>query len=228
MAIVVYIVLVIIAVMLLAWVPLLAAGIYHLKKNGKKTGSIVMVVLGGLWGAISISIFIGGLFIYNQIRSSYKETVFDASSYEGATGKLIVPVSSKAKVRVGPKAGGFLSSEASGGSITLPEGTFTLYSLEITEKDSKGKKWTLSMSPTGNKSSITIKADKDASFDAGPPVKTWLESSVSGQNKFHLSLKSVDRYGNKVVLNSNRSDESRFQILSLDEKVLMEGNFEYG
>jgi ribosomal protein S8 len=65
-------------------------------------------------------------------------------------------------------------------------------------------------------------------LDIGAPITTYIEARKKGKDSFSLSLKSKDKNGDKAIISSYRVGKPKFRILSMDNKLLKEGNFEYG
>ena len=212
--------------LLICWMPLLGIGIYRLKKYGAKPGGIIMTLLGGIWGIGALVIFSLFLFVYFSLLS-YEPTIFNPSEHDGPVGKIQFPLSSDINLYVSDNEGNVLVANGDGDSITLPIGEYYLSSCRFKKKDEKGNKWNLRIYPE-NQNLLSVTETKSPTLDIGPPVKIWIKSVKQGKDSFRFSLESKDKNGNRALLSSNSSGKTSFKILSLDQKVLKEGNFEYG
>jgi len=211
---------------LILWIPLIGIGIYRLKKYGAKPVGIAMTVFGGVWAMGAFAV--GGitLIIYMQIQA-YSVPTFDPATYDGPTGKIEFPFSSDIQLSARGDDGAVVSTKANGDTVELPTGSYSIYSYGFQRKDEDGNVWSLWIKPKSQER-ITFVEGRISKLDMGPPITTSIESNQASSDTFSLSLNSKDKNGNRVLLNCSRAGKTKFQILSMDDRVLQEGSFEYG
>lgn len=217
---------IILIAVLLLWGPLLGMGIYRLKKYGAKPGGIIMTVFGGIWGVGAVVVGGIALLVYLQFQA-YSVPAFDPATHEGPLSKIKFPFSSEICLNVTDSKGNNLKIEGDGDFVELPVGEYNISFCSFEKKDKNGNSWTLRIYPQ-NLSSFKVSEGKFSDLDIGVPITTAIYAGKHGKNSFSLSINSKDKYGNKADLSFYSAGKPKFQILSMDDKILKEGSFEYG
>ncbi len=128
---------------------------------------------------------------------------------------------------------GLTTLAGSGGKWPLPEGTYRLASVSLSQADAKGVQW-MTTSPDVEKiEPFRVRAGETLAMKIGPPLTPAAkpDSAQSGQVPINLFL--VGQAGERYSVGLQKADGVRLpppkvKILDGSGKVLAEGNSEYG
>lgn len=121
----------------------------------------------------------------------------------------------------------------------VPEGTFTPESYALLKQTRDGKVWRLEgvKGELGDLATITVTKGETTEFDLGTPLKVELIRFASGTNKegdtliplyYTIKGKKGESYSLEMKMGARNVPLPKFQILDPNNKVLTEGQFEYG
>jgi len=121
----------------------------------------------------------------------------------------------------------------SGGRWRLPAGRYAVVSLELTETDSAGNRWTFKTSKagTGKLGDFQIRPGESTSFRIGPPFQIRTSMERSGENAlvgFYLEGQAGELYIPGGTRNGTTVPEPEFKIINSSEQVVGSGRFKYG
>jgi hypothetical protein len=215
------------------WIPLIVYGIYKVIRKEKKTGTY-LIVAGSAWCVIAFTAFIltAAYLTYstfNRINTSYKTADFKPDQYQGEIGEMLLSYGKIATITAyDSKNHKSIKSSGTDGKIKFPVGKFSFSNLSITEKDSTGKTWTLSVPLYRKYSNVTVSKNKPVEIKVTPPFIAEVKSSNQfGKDVFDFELKDGD--GNSVsISDGSRSKPPKFQLVDSAGTVVFEKNFEYG
>jgi hypothetical protein len=122
---------------------------------------------------------------------------------------------------------------SSGGQWRLPAGRYAVVSLELTETDSAGNRWTFKTSKagTGRLGDFEIRPGESTSFRVGPPFQIKTSMERSGENAlvgFYLEGQAGELYIPGGTRNGAIVSEPEFTIINGSEQVVGSGRFKYG
>ncbi len=215
------------------WLPLIIYGIYKIIRKENKKGTY-MVVAGSAWCMLILAAFVFACVYftydaYKNIRSPQKTVDFKPEQYQGEIGEIILDYGKNATLS-GYDTKNYSSIKAAGtdGTIKFPAGKYSLSELSITEKDSAGKDWTLSIPLYRKFSNVTVSKDKPLEIKTAPPfIASVAYSSAAGKDVFDFEFK--DGAGNSVsISDGSRKNPPKFQLVDSAGTVVFEKNFEYG
>ena len=124
-------------------------------------------------------------------------------------------------------------------AVRIPVGTYTPESYSLMMKDRSGKICKLeSRRVTGAEPwSFTVEEGETAELDVGPPIKIVPIRYRSAKDRsgqkiipvgYQIVGKQGEHYAHGVLMGSRRLPAPFFQIVDGNDKVLAEGQFEYG
>jgi len=121
----------------------------------------------------------------------------------------------------------------SGGQWRLPAGRYAVVSLELTETDAAGNRWTFKTSKagTGRLGDFEIRPGESTSFRVGPPFQIRTSMERSGENAlvgFYLEGQAGELYIPGGTRNGKTVPEPEFKIINSSEQVVHSGRFKYG
>jgi hypothetical protein len=121
----------------------------------------------------------------------------------------------------------------SAGKWTLPAGRYGVVSLELNEKDSESKQWTLKnkSAGSGKLGNFGIRPGESTSFQIGGPfqIKTTMERD--GENiiiGFDLEGRAGELYAPCAMINNEKAPEPEFKIMDGSGQAVYSGRFKYG
>jgi len=119
------------------------------------------------------------------------------------------------------------------GQWRLPAGRYAVVSLELTETDSAGNRWTFKTSKagTGKLGDFEIGPGESTSFRIGPPFRIRTSMERSGENAlvgFYLEGQAGELYIPGGTRNGTTVPEPEFKIINGSEQVVHSGRFKYG
>lgn len=215
------------------WIPLFIYGIYKIIRKENRKGAY-LIVTASLWCILVFSAAVLALVYfsystYKNIKGSHKTVEFKPEQHHGEVGEIALTYGKNATINAYDKKNhSSIKSSGTDGRIKFPTGQYSLSNLSITEKDSAGKDWTLSMPLYRTYSSITVEKDKQLEIKTLPPFIASVKSSTqSGKDVFDMELK--DGAGNSVTISDSSSNKPpKFQLVDSGGKVVFEKSFEYG
>jgi len=221
---------VIVAILLLAWVPVLITGILIIKKKKSTIGKIITAI-GGLWGVFSVIAFALVailLLVFSSIKNNYNYQEFQPGNYTGQTGRLVLPEQSSV-------TGFFINNDnnsnirvsSDNGDLLMPVGSYILKHLQLTNKDSTN--WTAMVYPIGTKAIVKIKSEPPTEYRIGLPFNAAVNSRKNKKGQYSFSFKLTDCNGNKAsITRSSGNKVPAFELLDQDGKSLWRQKFQYG
>lgn len=215
------------------WIPLVVYGIYKVIRKENKKGAY-FIVAGATWCLLVFGtvVLASIYFTYGALkgfRTTHKTVDFKTEQYQGETGDIILSCGKNATITAyESKNSSSIKSSGTDGKIKLPAGKYTLTNLAITEKDSAGKSWTLSVPVYKNYSNITVSKDKPVEIKTVFPLNASVKSSSQfGKDIFDFELK--DSAGDSVTIsNESQDNPPKLQLVDSGGNVVFEKNFEYG
>lgn len=220
------------------WIPLFIFGIYKVMRKEKKKG-VYLIIASAIWFLVVFggAGFAGVYLVYNaftSISTPYKTVDFKPEQYQGEIGEIILTYGKNATITaLDSKNHTVTNSSGTDGVIKFPSGKHFLSRVNITEKDTDGKDWRLSVPLYKKFSDITISKDKPVEIKIAPPfIATVLSSKKKGEDVFDFELK--DCIGNSVSIFGSSSSKPRdqlvprFQLVDSGGNVVFEKDFEYG
>ncbi len=121
----------------------------------------------------------------------------------------------------------------SGGQWRLPAGRYAVVSLELTETDAAGSRWTFKTSKagTGRLGDFEIRPGESTSFRVGPPFQIRTSMTRGDENAlvgFYLEGQAGELYIPGGTRNEKTVPEPEFKIINSSEQVVGSGRFKYG
>lgn len=228
---IIYAVLIITALTL--WIPLFIYGIYKIIRKENRKGTY-LIVAGAAWcllvfGTVVLASVYFTYSAFRGLRTTQKTVNFKAEAYQGETGEVKLPYGKNATISAyDTKNHTSINSSCTDGKIKFPSGKYSLSNLSITEKDSGGNIWSLSVPLYRSYSNVTIAKDKPVELKTAPPfIATVKSSSQLGKDVFDFELK--DSAGDSVSISSSSPNKPpKFQLVDSGGKLVFEKNFEYG
>jgi len=187
----------------------------------------------------------------NAVRKAPTIVKFDAETYKGKTGRILVPFTGPCTLYVvqggGAGSAKIVRMPGCDGTIVCPAGTFTLNSLTASILDAERHEvWRLSFQFAKFVARLTVGgrvanvasgwqrlamgAGSVYELDIGPPYTasvTVEQIEVRGQKKVQMLLSIKDHNGSPVTITAGSSVPG-FQVVSKQGEVLMRGKFQYG
>lgn len=219
----------IIAAILLGWIALLVIGTTRLRKR-PATGWALMIV-GGIWAAaVAASVIVFGVIGYRYASSAIVPTDFNAKSYRGTVGDIILPNKTPASlVLAKEKTLKRLRVEISDGTAKAPVGSYKVESYSASATDADGNEWTAEWTPDREQSPTIVVGDAPVHLDVGPPFVATVTAETTGR-RADFALE-VTGNGNRPYTLRNtdaRASPPRFEVLDGSGNVVWSGDFEYG
>ncbi|OGV61759.1 MAG: hypothetical protein A2283_23830 [Lentisphaerae bacterium RIFOXYA12_FULL_48_11] len=225
---------------LLGWIIPLVIGSRNRRQN--LPGSETWMRFSAIWGILALVTGTGiGIMLFlavNMNRGSESPLAkpghdFSPTSYKGPLGSLKIPFQGKSQISAECGKLGTLRCSSSNGTFTLPSGNIRIISFCTSTTDKKNRKWTAS--GTWHYSCATNSWDIPASgvneIKAGPPFKASIKATYSPvTDSIDLVPEYVDAYGNpyKVCSDNREGTAPRFELFDGDNKLIMNGKFEFG
>lgn len=220
-------------VIALGWLPLLIAGIIRLFKKHTTSG-IIMTVLGGIWGVLSIIFLVIGLMffmIYQETSSRSKTENFNPETYQGETGEIKLDGwKNKAKLILKDKSRKRIMLNSSDGSCKAPVGVYSLYSIQLEPEYENQKFSSANIYPgTWQKPyKINIQKNSQLNLNFGEPFNARIHASKRSGNRISFSMKVTDRSGSKSNIYVSGNKKPEVQLLDASGKVIWHKALEYG
>jgi hypothetical protein len=214
----------------LGWIVLLVIGI--VRRRRQLPGGLVMIILGGLWGVPAIGVIALASFAFYQVSAYEPITVkpFDAATYAGETGTIMLNYAGDATLQVGTtNANEHLALSGSGGVITAPAGVLSPSRFEG-KREGRGGTWEVSAYlGRGNSKTITVASDMPVAFEAGPPLSASIKVKQKANRQvsldFELKGRDAQRY---TITGPKRQQTPRFEIRDGQGEIVLSGAFAYG
>jgi hypothetical protein len=217
---------VILAVVALAWIPILGLGIVLLRRSRKVPG-ILLTVFGGIWGVAALGIACFAAFVmwqYSRIGGGSES--FDPETYEGAKGTLVLNWDGEADARVISGETQYVLS-GSGGRLAAPAGDLTVTFLGL--RSAGNEPWTAALFAPGYRFDVSVPADGEAKIPVGPPFRAEIKvGTAKREEPVRLNLAVSDSSGWKASIVAPGRRKLGFKIVDSSGRVLETGDFEYG
>jgi len=220
-------ILAVVAVALLGWLVPLVVGLVQLRR---RTGGVVLAVIGAIWGFAAIGVAGLGAVAYRQMSRSVRVEDFDPASYHGATGTVLVTYAGQSELIVrDKKLDKRLRLHARDGIAQAPVGKFEVESWEALATDSQGITWTASCYPGGGRAAeMAVAAGGAPRFEVGPPFTASVDVRPQASGRVAFELKVAGLGGYSYPIHSSRARPPGFQALDRSRRVVWHGDFEYG
>ncbi len=200
------------AIFLLGWIWPLVLGI---KRTRKGNPSVPLIVVGAVWGFLSISSMAlmgaGAFFIYEQ-SAQYSVKEFDPAECDGPTATITSKHEGESMLNAicGDEMYVFASKD---GSFIVPAVEITPQSYSITAKKKGGVDWAASWRfySNGEKHKFTPEAGGASELKWGPPLTAKIIMKGASAQTQKLDLKVTDSSGQDVRLSSQEAPS--FEIL---------------
>jgi hypothetical protein len=122
-----------------------------------------------------------------------------------------------------------------GAKWRVPAGKYAVVSLELTETDSTGKRWTFKSSKASTKTeklgAFEVRPGESISFRVGPPFQIRTSMRKSGGNVlvgFELEGQAGELYKPGAEKAGKTVPEPEFKIVDASQRVVDSGRFKYG
>lgn len=122
-----------------------------------------------------------------------------------------------------------------GSKWRVPAGKYGVVSLELTEKDSAGNRWTFRSAKASVKTeklgAFEVRPGQTTSFRVGPPFQVRASMDKSGGRAwvdFELEGQAGELYKPGGEKNKKTVPEPEFKIIDVSERVVDSGRFKYG
>jgi hypothetical protein len=216
------------AVVLLAWLIPLIVGV-KLLRGPQRTGGLVLVVIGILWGVPSLFGLVTGLIFYTTARSQYGAREFDAANYRGHTGILQVAHKGPSRLVARSSEGSPRTQYSStDGRFTMPSGNHLVDEFTAVAQAENGRKWEAT-TRFGRARPVTLAKGNPAVMQVGPPYTVQVAIQSYGSSET-FSLEIRDSSGTDVRLTElgAAAKPPTFEVLDTTGKVLFSGKFAFG
>jgi len=216
---------------LLGWIVLLVMGISRLRKGS--SAGVVMTVLGFVWAAVAVAAVAFGAVGYRYASSALVPTDFNADSYHGTVGDIILPNKTPASlVLCKEETLRRLRVTVSDGRATAPVGSYKVESYRASATDQNGDEWTAEWDPDREQSPTIVVGAAPVHLDVGPPFAASVTSetrrSRAAVADFTLVITGAGNRPYTVTNHSPSASPPGLQVLDKAGRVVWHGNFEYG
>ena len=216
---------------LLGWIVLLVMGISRLRKGS--SAGVVMTVLGFVWAAVAVAAVAFGAVGYRYASSALVPTDFNADSYHGTVGDIILPNKTPASlVLAKEKTLKRLRVEVSDGMAKAPVGSYKVERYLASATNRAGNEWTAEWNPDREESPTIVVGAAPVHLDVGPPfvvlVTSETQRSRAAVADFTLVITGAGNRPYTVTNHSARASPPGFQVLDNTGRVVWRGSFEYG
>ena len=210
----------------LGWILPLVIGLVR-RRKGKS--SAALIVLGGVWGGISVlglGLLSIAVILYMNTVGRWDVTDFDPSSYEGNTAVVMVPAQGKAEMTAAMGDGSTsyrFSSER--GEFVVPAEKLDVYSFSLSRQDAEGKQWQLSWW-FNDDYQLDPSAAGPVSIDKGPPLTVRVKRRELPDGAQKIEMETLDSRGMKVSLDAPHNPV--IQIIDESGAVIWSHKMEHG
>jgi hypothetical protein len=220
------------ALFLLLWIPLLIFGISRWRRGNLPLG-VFCTVCGGAWGLCAVGgvgLVLIGFLAARQMEKANNFTPFDPTTYAGAQGTLVLDWPDKANLlMVSADGQQRYTIDGDGGRLTLPAGEFTLSTLSLVKADPDGREWTAYLIPPREHPTLTLSvpADGETTLAVSPPFQAQAKVKALSNGNHRFDLQVTHAAGFTVRLYGN-DRKPALKVLDAAGTVLLQQNFEYG
>ncbi|MBI5818415.1 MAG: hypothetical protein HZA88_05465 [Verrucomicrobia bacterium] len=216
---------------LFGWIIPLVFGIKHIRK---KTGGVVLTVVGSVWGAFAI--VFGGLFTFFLVMGLRTMQVedFDPAKFQGKTGRILLSHKAESELVV-MSMGGIgtkrLRFKTLDGVITAPEGKYFPFEYTAFARDPAGKKWKASCTLLGGSvDDVSVSAESPRELAVGPPFTAKVTVTKEPGGEVGIDLKLTGQGGGRYTIQQMDSNDTPpgFEIIGPDGKVVLKDKFHFG
>lgn len=225
------VVLILLLLFVVGWLVPLIWGIVRIRR---KTGGRALTIIGAAWGAIAILLGMVGvlsvLSMRDELPGASKSEAFNAKTYKGSTGKILLPCKGTTTLEVKHIASGnAYSLTGNDGEIIAPAGVLVLKSFTVSAKDKKGAQWELSHffwnSPVKE---IFVREGESVRCELGAPLTASVVASHIDANSASLELLLSCPRGMTYDLIPKGGRDVGFVVLSKAGETLWQGDFKAG
>lgn len=216
---------------LLGWMVPLGIGI---RLSSRRRGGTALIVIGGVWGAASISLLaMGAMFVIGlRTMSSPSDTKpFDAAAHTGPKGLIRTTGTGATSLTVKDESGGTWRLESTNGILAAPAGTLHPTGYALSGSLSDGRRWTVSRYNFGGDTQrIVVPAGGAADVALGPPCRAVVAASKAddGRQAFDLNIFADNGDPVSLRLHGARPAPLQFEVIDAGGRSVWSGNFEYG
>ena len=231
--------LLVVACLVLGWIPPLVVGIVRLRRrSASDTVGVVLTAVGSVWGVGGLMLGLcGGMFwiLFNFVGAFDQVEQFDPSQYEGPMGTIVVSYEGQASLQVLSTAEDekILELSADDGRFQAPVGDYRLWMFTAIRTGEGDSMWYVSaFLESGDSDNVSVQADSETPIDLGPPFAASIavtEDKVAG--KVNLELQYADSDGHQYTMSRFDWDEATspgFEVRSSTGELVLKGQFEYG
>lgn len=221
------------AFLLLCWIPLLVFGLVRWRRGHRSLG-ICCTVVGAAWGMSILIMLIPigvGVLIARNTMKTFTPVEFDPANYAGPIGTLILDWEGQAELVVATQDGSQrYSLKSNHGQVSAPVGNFTLCSLKLTSATPAGHPWQAHLSPASRQSPVllVIPAAGEIPFTVGFPFQAKVTAGKSTGGRQAYSLQVSDATGRQVTIHPPESKAPQLNLIDATGTILLKQNFEYG
>lgn len=213
------------------WTVPLIMGIMRRRRDGRGSG---LIALGSAWGVCAIAgvIYLASLVI--GMRDRFTPKSFDAATYQGETGQVVLPWRGPCELTaVGESGGGMLTVKSDTGTLTVPAGRLQVMSWTLKASDARGREWSVTGCPSYERqmsgSTLNVSAAQPVELSVGPPLTARvIVDSSPGASELSLDFELTDRGGGSYTLSGPGGAPPGFEVVDAAGKVVWSGDFEYG
>lgn len=208
--------------------------VFGIKRIRKKTGGVVLTLVGSLWGLFAI--VFGGLFAFFLVMGlrSMQVEDFDPAAFKGKTGRIILTHKAESELvmmGMGGMSAKRLRFKTTDGVITAPEGKYFPFEYTAFARDQAGKKWKAScMLFRGSGDQLSVIAESPRDLTVGPPFIAKVTVTREPGGEVGIDLKVTGSCGNSYTLQQADSDNAPpgFEVIGPDGKVVLKDKFHFG
>ena len=226
-------ILVVAAIFALGWIVPLVMGIVRQKKT--KNG-LALIIIGGVWGLIGLTIIAIPTFGYVQMRKYTHVEKFDPTTYKGTMGKIELSYTGESKLTLmsvdHPKRMALLERMellVTNGIAMAPIGNYMMAMCEFTAKDQNNQIWTASCYlPSSGSNKISIQANTPYKLQVGPPFTASVSAEPGDDGKVTMNLMLAGAGNTSYGIRGPGTWAPGFQVLDKTGNVVWQGKFAYG
>ncbi len=213
------------------WTVPLIMGIVRRSRDGRGSG---LIVLGSAWGVCALAAVIYLASMVMGMRGRFTPQTFDAASYQGETGQVILSWRGPCDLTAwGSNGSNMLTLHSDTGTVTAPAGPLRVSSWTLTATDERGRDWSLTGRPSyaGQMSggTLNVSAAQPVQLSVGPPLTARVVvDSSPGADELSMGFELTDRGGASYTISGGEGDAPGFEVLDASGQVVWSGDFEYG
>ena len=216
---------------LFGWIVPLVFGI---KRIRKKTGGVVLTVVGGVWGLLA---FACGCLIAWSVMMGFRAMQvedFDAAKFQGKMGKITLAHKGESELvlmGIGGMETKRVRFKTRDGVVSVPEGKYFPFEFTAFAQDQAGTKWRASsMLFRGAADELTVSAESPQELAVGPPFTAKVTVAKQSGSEVSFDLKVRGQGGHSYTFRgADEKDASPgFEVVGPDGKVVLTDKFHFG